>query len=58
LSTEEQLRKSEIEQPPAMFVVEGDDSAIDWEGDGLKTGQGAAVPLTPARGDFGWELGL
>ncbi len=41
-----------------MFVVEGDDSAIDWEGDGLKTGQGAAVRLTPARGDFGWELGL
>ena len=50
--------KSGIDQPPATFVAEGDDQDIDWEGDGLKTHQGAAVRLTPASRNFGLELGL
>ena len=40
---------SDKKQPPTTFVVEGNDFAIDWEGDGLKTHPGAAVRLTLAR---------
>jgi hypothetical protein len=50
--------KSEIEQHSETFVVEGDGSPIDSEGEGLERDQGAAVRLTPARRDPDLNLSL